>query len=331
MTDFSARMSRRIRDFLLSQKSREFFLFLFFFVVASGFWLLQTLDGDYEREFTIPLRLKGVPDDVVVTGEPVSEVHVRVRDKGTVLLNYMLGKSFYPLVLEYDDYRKVGNHVRIPSLTLDKKIRSQFNASTALLSVKPDTLEYYVAVGTSKRVPVRLRGEVSAERLHYLSDTIFSPDSVQVYAMKSVLDTIHAAYTQPVTFRNIGDTLRQQIVLATEKGVKFVPSFVQLTLPVDIYMEKTVEVPLTGINFPAGKVLRTFPSKVQITFKVGGSRFRQITADDFHLYVSYEELLRLGTEPYTLTMPNPPAGVSQVRFSPAQVDFLIEQLSGDAG
>lgn len=47
------------------------------------------------------------------------------------------------------------------------------------------------------------------------------------------------------------------------------PGAVDLTLPVDIYTEKTVEVPLHGVNFPADKVLRTFPSKVQITFKIG--------------------------------------------------------------
>ena len=53
-----------------------------------------------------------------------------------------------------------------------------------------------------------------------------------------------------------------------------------MTFPVDIYTEKTVEVPLHGVNFPADKALRTFPSKVQITFQVGLKRFRSIKAED---------------------------------------------------
>lgn len=85
--------------------------------------------------------------------------------------------------------------------------------------------------------------------------------------------------------------------------------------------------PLHGINFPADKVLRAFPSKVQVTFQVGLSRFRQITADDFHMNVSYEELLRLGSDKYTVKLKNVPDGVSQVRFNPEQVDFLIEQIT----
>ena len=53
------KISREVKDFLLSDKSREFFIFLFFFFVAGGFWLLQTLNNDYEADFSIPVRLKG--------------------------------------------------------------------------------------------------------------------------------------------------------------------------------------------------------------------------------------------------------------------------------
>ena len=42
---------RKVKDFLLSDKSREFLIFLFFFFFLSGFWLLQTLNNDYETEF----------------------------------------------------------------------------------------------------------------------------------------------------------------------------------------------------------------------------------------------------------------------------------------
>ena len=255
------KISREVKDFLLSDKSREFFIFLFFFFVAGGFWLLQTLNNDYEADFSIPVRLKGVPNNVVITSEPASELRIKVKDKGTVLLNYMLGKSFYPVILDYADYKGVDNQVRIYPSQFEKKVLNQLNASTRLLSMKPDTLEYIYSTGASKLV----------------------------YAPQGVLDTIAVAYTQPVKLEDISDTLRQQVPLRIQKGVKFVPSSIEMMLPVDIYTEKTVEVPLRGVNFPADKVLRAFPSKVQVTFQVGLSHFRQINADDFHIYVSYEE------------------------------------------
>ncbi|MDO4164538.1 MAG: CdaR family protein [Bacteroides sp.] len=321
------RITAQVKDFLLSERSREFFLFLGFFLIAGAFWLLQTLNNDYETEFSIPVRLKGVPNNVVITSDPPSELRIRVKDKGTVLLNYMLGKSFYPLTLDFADYKGKENHVRVFAAQFEKKIQAQLNASTNLISIRPDTLEYYYSMGDSKKVPVRLQGRVSAGRQYYLSDTIFTPDSVLVYAPQDVLDTITVAYTQHIQMEDISDTLKQRLPLLSGKGVKYVPAAVDMMLPVDIYTEKTVEVPLHGINFPADKVLRAFPSKVQITFQVGLSRFRQITADDFHILVSYEELLRLGSEKYTVKLKNVPKGVTQVRFNPEQVDFLIEQVT----
>lgn len=318
-------ITRKMRNFLLSEKSREFFVFLFFFVVAGGFWLLQTLNNDYEADFSIPVRLRGVPNNTVITSEPASELHIKVKDKGTVLLNYILGKSFYPITLDFSDYKGSNNHVRVYASEFEKKVLAQLNVSTRLVSMKPDTLEYIYATGASKLVPVKLQGSVSAGRQYYLSDTIFNPDSVLVYAPAGVLDTITVAYTQPVKLENISDTLKQQVPLLTRKGVKFVPASIEMMLPVDIYTEKTVEVPLHGVNFPADKVLRAFPSKIQVTFQVGLSRFRQVTASDFHINVSYEELLHLGSDKYTVRLKNVPEGVTQVRFNPEQVDFLIEQ------
>ncbi len=323
------KLSRKIKDFLLSDKSREFLIFLFFFFIAGGFWLLQTLNNDYEAEFSIPVRLKGVPNHVVLTSEPPSELRIKVKDKGTVLLNYMLGKSFFPVNIDFSESKVPDNHVKIYASELEKKIAGQLNVSTRLLSVKPDTLEYIYSTGKSKLVPVKSEGKVVAGRQYYISDTIYSPDSVLVYAPVAILDTITAAYTQKVNFENVMDTLKQRIALAGVKGAKFVPGAIDLTLPVDIYTEKTVEVLLRGINFPADKVLRAFPSKVQVTFQVGLSRFREVNASDFVVNVSYEELLKLGTDKYTVKLKSLPRGVSHVRIHPEQVDFLIEQLSSD--
>ncbi|WP_294629257.1 YbbR-like domain-containing protein [uncultured Bacteroides sp.] len=323
------KLSKRIKDFLLSDKSREFLIFLFFFLVAGGFWLLQTLNNDYEAEFSIPVRVKDVPNNVVLTSEPPSELRVRVKDKGTVLLNYMLGKSFFPVNLNFSDYKGKNNQVKIYASDVEKKILAQLNVSSKILSIKPDTLDYIYSEGKSKRVPVRFRGKVTAGLQYYVSDTICNPDSVLVYAPENMLDTITAAYTQKISLENISDTTRRRVALALERGMKFVPSSVEMTFPVDIYTEKTVEVPLYGINFPADKALRAFPSKVQVTFQVGLKRFRSIKASDFVINVPYEELLKLSSDKYTVRLKAFPGGINQIRIVPEQVDFLIEQVSSN--
>lgn len=320
-------LTRQIKDFLLTRQSREFFVFLVFFCIAGAYWVLQTLNNDFETEITFPVRLKGMPENVVVTSEPPSELRVLVKDRGTVLLNYSLSKNFYPITIDFADYKYVADHhIRLCGSDLFQKIQEQFNASTQLLSVTPDTIDVYFSTGEAKRVPVRLQGSVNAASQYYLSDTLFSPDSVLVYAPSGILDTVEAVYTQPLNEENIADTFIRKLPVVKRRGMKCVPDEVELTLPIDMFTEKSVEVPLEGIGFPSGKVLRTFPSKVKISFQIGLGRFRQVNADDFHLFVSYDELLELGAEKCTVRLDHIPEGVLNVRVEPDQVDFLIEQL-----
>ena len=65
-------------------------------------------------------------------------------------------------------------------------------------------------------------------------------------------------------------------MLRPVRGAKFIPDQVEMNVMIDLYTEKTVEVPVFGVNFPGSKDLRTFPSKVKVTFRVGMSRFKEI-------------------------------------------------------
>ena len=87
------RTLEKIRSFLLAKKSREFLIFLFFVFVSFSFWLLQVLNDDYEKDLSIPLKMKNVPENVVLTSELPSSVKVTVKDRGTVLVNYLFGKA----------------------------------------------------------------------------------------------------------------------------------------------------------------------------------------------------------------------------------------------
>ena len=322
------RTLERIRSFLLSKKSREFLIFLFFVFVSFSFWLLQVLNDDYETELTIPLKLKNVPENVVLTSELPKELKVGVKDRGTVLVNYMLGQTIYPVTIDFAEYQGKGGQVRIPSKTLSKRIGGQLNQSTKLFAIRPDTLDLIYTRGEGKKLPVKMRGEVKAERQYYISDILCSPDSVMVYAPKEILDTMVCAYTEPLYIENVSDTVRHRVSLLPVKGARFTPAYSDITFLVDVYSEKSVEVPVVGANFPADKVLRTFPSKVQVTFQVGLSHFKSVTSDDFEVVVDYDDLSEVKDEKCRLKLVRFPSSVQYVRISPQEVDYIIEQKVG---
>ena len=314
----------RIRSFLLSKSSKEFLVFLFFVFIAFVFWLFQVLNENYEGQISMKLDLKNVPDNAVLTSELPSEIKVRLKDRGMVLMNYWLN-SVSSIPINFEDYEEQGNQVVVPQSALKQTIKNTLNQSTELVSIYPDTLFYIYATGEGKKVPVRLKGKVTVDPRYYIADIVYQPDSVMAYAPSGILDTITAAYTSSVVFDQIKDTTIQRVPLQRIKGVKFVPNYNDIMLLADVYSEKTLEIPVRGINFPADKVLRTFPSKVNVTFQVGLSHFRTVNPDDFFIAVSYEELIQGGKTKCTPHLKAYPKIIKHPRISPEEVDFIIEQ------
>ena len=323
-------VSIKIRNFLLSKNTREFLIFLFFVLVSFSFWLLQMLDNVYQADFKMQVRLRDVPKEVVMTSELPSEVSVQVEDRGTVLLNYLLGRSFYPLVFDFVDYEDMGSAVVFSKNEVRKKIAAQLNTSTKLLSFRPDTLGFIYAKGDAKRVPLAINGKVTAGREFYISEVKIEPDSVMVYAPEGVLKSLHTVYTSPLSMQGLSENETQNVKLQKIKGAKFVPSTATVSVAVDMYSEKKIEVPVVGVGFPAGKMLRTFPGKVQICCQVGLNKFSSVSAKDFSIEVSYDELMNSNGDQIQLKLTKAPSHVGHVRIVPSEVDYLIEErFAGD--
>lgn len=318
---------KKIKDFLLSPRSKEFLVFLFFFFVSASFWVLQALNDTFDMEVTVPLQLRGVPKNVMVTTELPSEVKVTISNRGTSLIHYFRRRVLPPVALEFNRYDNgsTSARVQIPTADVQRVVQSQLGGSK-VQGIRPDTLVFYYNRGLFRRLPVRVMGSIAASPQNYMIGVFCEPDSVDVYAPSSILDTLQAAYTQPVDLTDLTRSVEQEITLNAKPGMKYMPPSVKLTAEVDYFTEKTVEVPIIGLNFPADKQLRTFPSKAKITFRVGAASFKRITQDSFVLAITYEELLQNGPEKYRLHLKSIPDGVSNIRIIPAEVDYLIEQV-----
>lgn len=310
--------------------NRQFLIFLFFLALSSAFWVFQALNETYEEEFLVPLELRNVPGNVVVTTDLPEQLHVTLRDKGSMLLTYRYTRKLQAVVVDFNTYSNPTGRVTIRGSELLKQVSNQLAASTQLLTLKPDTLEFYYNYGLCKSVPVRLQGEVRTGSLYSLAHTLYSQDSVLVYASKEILDTITGAYVKPLSLHDLTDTTKVEASFASIRGAKFVPNKVNLTFCVDRLVEKTVDVPVQQVNFPATKQLRTFPATVKVTFQVGMGQYRNVTKDNFVLVVNYEDLLRNTTNKCHLSLKTVPTGVAHVRLSPEDVEYVIEEIPEDA-
>lgn len=316
----------KVKRILMGNISHETMVFVFFLFISAGFWLLQTLNETFEVELQIPLRLTGVPDKVVLTTELPEYLRVQVRDKGTALIRYYRESELPTVEVDFGQYDNgaVSGHVQLYGTEMVRTLQDMMDATTQILSVRPDTLEYFYNRGLSRRLPIRVCGTITTSPLNYIQEIRTEPDSVTVYATSAVLDTMEYAYTQPVEMTELSENTSSEVRMRVMKGVKYDPATVMMKASVGYYTEKTLDIPVMGLNFPADKTLKTFPSVVQITFRIESARFQSIVPEDFVLAITYEELLQNPDEKFRLHLKSLPEGVSNARIQPAEVDYLIE-------
>ena len=315
-----------VRNFLFSSANREFLTFFFFLVLSTIFWLMTALNETYEREIGVPAYLVNIPKNVVVTSDMEDTVRVTVRDKGFALLAYTYGEGIRTINVNFQSAitRQSGYGV-VSSQELMKMINQRFSGSSKIVQVKPDRLDFHYNYGLSRQVSVKMSGHVVPGKSFYLARTRFWPEKVTVYGSKQALDSLRFVKTVPINITNFNDTVLRTVALETIKGVKIVPNTVRIGLYPDILTEENIEVPITAINMPEGKVLRTFPQRVTVNFIVGASMFRSISPEQFAVVVDYNEIIDHPSDKCSIHLRETPQGVRNARLKMTQVDYLIEE------
>ena len=304
--------------------SKDFLVFLVCLVLAALFWYIVALGEEYEKDFTLKIKLRNVPENVVITTDLPTYIHVMLKDKGSRLLSYKYSGGLAVLYIDFRNYDQHSGHVVLHANDISKLLLGRLLPSTKMTAIKPEQVDYYYNYGLHTRLPIVLRASLEAERSYIVSSVRLIPDSVTVYATQEVLDTMTAVYTSMINLSNISERAVRRVSFAKVRGAKFEPAKALARFDVDQITEKSVFVPVRWVNFPATKVLRTFPSSVKITFQVGMSMYRQINSDDFVIVVNYEEVLKSVGGKLHLSLKSIPAGVSHVKISPEDIDYLIE-------
>lgn len=284
---------------------------------------MLTLNQNYETDIKFNVTIKEKPEDVTFTSEG-EEIVVRVRDRGTTLMNYKL-ESFMPISVNYSEFVNRKGRLLLPQSVLQKRIKKQLQSSTSLLSVYPDTLVYYTQE-SAVRFPVKVVGEFEPARQYALGDVTVSPDSVWVFAPVQVADTMRVLYTEPREERELRDTLVYKVALMVPESVNScTPSEVTVTVPVYPYAQKSFKLPVIGVDFPDTYKLRTFPSHVQVMLNVSMDNYNRIDADDFEVGVSYLDVFESDNNQAPVKLIRAPHYAKDVVILPSAVEYIIEK------
>ncbi len=172
-----------------------------------------------------------------------------------------------------------------------------------------------------------MNSDVGFASQYILSNDIeVSPTKVKVFGPENVLDTMKAVYTEKIEIRSLSDTTEVKVKLEKSRtGVRYAFEDVTLTFYVEMFTESKKDVAVTVINVPSNINARIFPPSVQVSYNVGLSNFNRIKENDIQLVFDYNEAKESKRRRYKLKVINNSSFISNLRVSPDEVEFLLEE------
>lgn len=322
ITDFSRVIIRRLR---LVKINRNLLVFLIFLAISIVFWFMQTIKATTEVTLAYKLSVANMPKNAIFTTDLPEDVSITYSSKGWNAFYYKFIKSHdLTLTLNFKDIDDGSGKVIIDAAHIRRAANKQTPEGMSFKSALPNKIEAFYSNGQHKRVPVIFNGHVSTNSGRYLCGIGLTPDSVDIYAPDHLLNSINDIKTADVRYTNVEDTINSDIPLIVPKGAKVFPAEVNATICVDIFTDKTIEVPIYSENVPRNTVLRTFPLKTKVTFLVSSTLYNDITADNFLVVVDYNDT-RNGERRCKIYVRQQPDNIRHLRISPESVEYVIEQ------
>ena len=316
--------TQKLKSFFFSKDILSFLLFL---VLSSVFWFVHALGKERETIISVPIRYIGIPVNVAITNSPPQEIQIGIKDKGIRLLDY--SKSHLaPLTIDLSrTFYKKGQILITPDQLTGRVNRyMHLQPSTTVLDVHPDSILIEYQKLSVKNLPVQLVSNIELANQYMLSGKIkLFPERVNVYGPQQMLDTMKSVPTEFVVYKDLKDTVNSTCKLKSVKLLRYSSSVIKLGIFVEAFTERKVQIPITSINCPVNLSIRTFPAFVVATYTVGLSYFKILNPNDIQVSLDYNDLKNNKLSKQDLKITNNTAHISNIRISPQEVEFILEQ------
>ncbi len=312
----------KLKSFLFSKDALSFLLFL---ILASGFWFVNALDKERETEIVIPVRFDGLPQNIAITNNNSStNITLKIKDQGLNLFAYTR-KNFNAITFDLGRVFYEKGEIIITPDQIRGKIARILLPSTNVIEIKPDSLIIQYEKLSVKTLPIELDAKIELAHQYVLSDKIYlSPSEMTVFGPKRILDALKTIKTEPVELNKLSDTTFLNCRLRPIQSVKFAATETKVSIFVEMFTEKELQLPVSILNCPENLTIKTFPAFVNVKFNIGMSHFNSVSEKDMTVMLDYNDIAKDRKTKQQLKFINTTAFISNVRIEPQEVEYIIE-------
>ena len=165
-------------------------------VFAIALWFLVVGEKRTEVGFLIPLEFKNLPGDMIIAGEPLHEIEVRVLGSKKILAN--LSPVQLTADLDLSTAKEgINNFIISPrDIKVPKGVEViKINPASLLIHIEPQIISKAI------RVKVKLTG--SPARGISIKGISVKPDTVKIFGVQTRLKDMEEIYTVPMDINGI--------------------------------------------------------------------------------------------------------------------------------
>lgn len=311
--------------------SRKFSVFMMCLLIASFFWLLNQLTKTYNININVPLKYVNLPQNKVILNDLPSSILFLIEGDGFNLLSVDEESEIDSVLV---DVRKINlNHYGdkergvFSTHYIHDNVIEQLGSKIKVQQISKDTISFIFELRAEKEVPVKPQLDLSTGKQFLIKGKpSISPEKVLISGPQSVIERITEVSTEKISLHNLEESYQGKWGLKIPyRKVEMDYKQVDLTVDVESFTEKTIEVPLSVINLPDTIDLITFPSKVQLTCKAGLSSFDLIRPEAFTLAVDYAEIAHDNPSRTKIHIQNQPLQVDVKKIVPERVEYILRK------
>jgi hypothetical protein len=304
---------------------KRFLVVITCLLLAIGAWLFMALSKTYLYRAKTVLYYKNFPQKKAFHPLQSDTVDLQVEGTGWQLLFARLRVKPQSISINLEKLNS-RNYVLFAEQLAD--VNRQLETSQKIISVIPDTLYFDFTLRTVKRVPVKLVSNIDFVKQYGIAGDIrIIPEYITLSGPLDKLEKISEWPTDTLKLKNVQATSVTRVLIAQNKmkNVNIFPSSAEVTVPVDEFTEKTVEIPVKVINNKQYYDVKLYPKKVKVTFLVALSKYQQINETYFDAVADLNEWKITNHNKLRVSLSRFPDFCKLVNVVPAKIDFIIEK------
>jgi hypothetical protein len=314
-----------------NQFKEKVFVFLACLALSSLLWFLNALEKHYTDRIFVPVEYTNIPKNKKSSGQLPKKLDMTVDASGYTIFQYKLRLVFNPVLLDVNELtdnllaNKYISRYTISTMNHKAEIAKQIGNEVQIISIRPDSINFNMSAVVDRKVKVHPVVKLSFYKEFTLKKSPFTnPDSVWVRGPQNILDTLKAVKTKAYEFNDLSHNLLRNVQLNIAPELICDTKEVLLNIPVEQYTEATFEIPVNVINVPDSLLIKTFPSKIKVSCRIGISEYNKLNNNSFKAVINFKKRSQTVSK-LSVQLNHYLDTVISADYYPKEVEYVIEQ------